>query len=675
MSSSHASYSPGHIIHRLRSQPSENTILLGLAVILGLATGAGVWVFRSGIDFFNQIFSEKLGHELLGRWLGAGAFIVTLAFAGFIVGWLMNRFVGHERRSSVTAIIESVALSGGRLRYSVMPIKALCSALSLGAGASVGPEAPSVMIGANLGSYFSQRLQLSEERGRLLVAAGAASAIAAAFRAPIAGVFFALEVVLNGEFNTGSFGVVVLAAVVSSVFIQTVEHGAGEFGLLNFTLGNPAELLLYVLLGALLAPVSVFFIRFVHWQHDLWDHHIHLSRPVKTAFAGALVGIVAIWLPQIMGSGRGMMASVLDGTHFTIGLLLVLAVAKLMMSAVSIGGGFVGGIFAPTLFVGTMLGSAFGQIAASITPAGFTGSPQAYAIAGMAGVMAGVVRAPITAILLVFELTNDYRLILPIMLTTVICVYLTERLVPAGIDMLPLLEAGLRLHQGRDVDVMQGVTVREAMTAPAPTIHETAALTELRDVLREQRIRSVCVVDDNGQLAGIVTLTDLQKAYEKNAGEGLRVADICTREVIVADPDEPLWKAIRSMGTRDVGRLPVVAGDKILGMVGRHDIMRAYNTAIARKLEHQHQTERIRLNTLTGAHIIELRVEDGASVDGKQISAVEWPPESVVAAVFDHQKLIVPHGNTEIHAGDMLTLVAAPEVEAELRQLITAAKG
>ncbi len=657
--------------------PSENTALLGLSVTVGLATGVGVWVYRSGIDFFQVLLQENLAHEILGSVVGPLGIVIVLTLAGFTVGWLVQHFIGKERYHGVTSIIESVALSGGRLPYAKMPFKALASALSLGAGASVGPEAPSVVIGANLGSFFGQWLRLSEERVRLLVAAGAASAIAAAFRAPIAGVFFALEVVLNGEFNTGSFGVVVLASVLASVFTQAVELGGPEFGTLNYTLGGPLEIPLYAILGILLAPVAVLFIHIVHWQHDVWQHRIRLSMPVKTALAGLLVGVVGVFLPQILGTGREVMREVLANTHpaeFTIMLLLALAFGKILMSAVSIAGGFVGGIFAPALFVGTMLGSAFGHLMTDLVPDHLTSSPQAYAIVGMAAMMAGVVRAPITGILLVFELTNDYRLILPIMLTTVVCVYLTERFIPAGIDTLALLRSGLRLEQGRDVDVMQGITVAEAMVKPAPCIRKSESLLELRNALREYHTRAMCVTDDAGDLCGIVTLTDLQKAYESGRAteeNTLTITDICTRDVVSTYPDDALWVAIRTMGARDIGRLPVIESGtrRLVGMLSRSDIVHAYNTAIARKLEHQHRVEQIRLNTLTGAHVVEMHVGNGAPISGRNIKDIHWPAESVVASIRRKNKLLVPHGETQILAGDVLTVVVDAQSEDELAAL------
>src|SRR5258708_31970681 len=199
----------------LQLRPSENMILLALAVSVGLATGGGVWLFRKGIDFFQRTYREGLLH-LIGNAVGPFGIVIVLALAGLIVGWCMERFIGEERHHGVAGIMEASALAGGRLRYRRMPIKAALASFSLGAGASVGPEDPSVQIGANIGSALGQWLHMRDERVKLLVAAGAAGGVAAAFNAPIAGVFFALEVIL-GDFSMGAFGVVVLTAVISTL--------------------------------------------------------------------------------------------------------------------------------------------------------------------------------------------------------------------------------------------------------------------------------------------------------------------------------------------------------------------------------------------------------------------------------------------------------------------------
>ncbi len=655
----------------LRLAQSQNSALLFLAVAVGLATSAGIWLFYLLIDVFALVFDQGIAEDLLGPVMGKFGVIFSLAFAGLIVGHLLHKFVGSEKYRSVPGIIESVALSGGRLPYRLIPFKMLASSMSMGAGASVGPQDPSVQIGSNIGSWFGQRLHLKEERVQLLVAAGAASAISAAFQTPIAGVFFALEVVLSGSMQSSAVGVVVLAAVVSSAATQAIDV-TPEIVPLAFELGGPLEIVYFLPLGLLLAPIAAAFIRFIYAQYEFWQNRIQLSRALKTAFAGALVGAVGVFLPEIMGTGRDPMNAVLQGeAEYALLYLAALAVFKIVMTGISMGGGFAGGFLAPTLFAGTMLGSIYGIGVERLFGDLFTGDVRVFAVAGMAGMMAGVVRSPITAIMLVFELTNDYRLILPIMLTAVICIFFAERFHAHGIYTHGLVMHGIHIRSGRDIDVMQGVTVEEAMVSPAPTISENASLLELRDALRHYRSRTLCVVGEKGRLSGIVTLSDLQSAYSRKGEAPKSVSDICTRSVVTVNPDDVLWAAIRVMGMHDVGRLPVVnpGTQELVGIVGRHNVMDAYNVAIARKLEDQHHAERVRLNTLTGAHVFEVHVRENAPLSGMLIRDVNWPDESLVASIQRHGKLILPHGSTELLAGDLLTIVAHPASAPILERL------
>ncbi|MBZ0302776.1 MAG: chloride channel protein, partial [Anaerolineae bacterium] len=655
--------------------PAESYALFILALIVGITTSLGIALYRIGIHVFNDIFVNGT-QSLLGMIVGKVTLVIGLAAAGYVVGWIMHRFVGEERHHGVAGIMESVALGGGRLRYEKLFFKALASSISLGAGASVGPEDPSVQIGANLGSMLGQRLRVSEDRMRLLVAAGAASAIAAAFNAPIAGVFFALEVILL-EFTTNAFGVVVLAAVVASVLNQALEQTIGfhepSLDLMNYTVGSPLEIPFYAVMGLVLAPIAAGFIRSVYWQKDVWHKHIHWPMPIQTAVAGAVVGLVGIFMPQILGTGREVMNQVLERpAEFTVVLLLVIGVTKIAMTGFSLAGGFVGGVFAPALFVGLVFGGVFGRLMEALNASNIISDPQVYAIVGMAAMMSGVVRSPITAIMLVFELTNDYRLILPIMLASVVCIFLTNRFAPLGIYALGLARAGVHLREGRDIDLMQGVVVQEVMDDPL-TISEHASLVELRDALRRHHVRSICVTDGGDNLVGIVTLSDLQRAYEEHPEEcaTLTVGDIATGQVVTVHPDDVVWRAIRLMGANNVGRIPVVEerSNKLVGILSRHDIVEAYNKAIARKVQDQHNAEQVRLNNLTGAHVLETYVTDNAPVVGKRICDIRWPAESVVASIQRQNKLLVPHGNTALEAGDWVTLVAAPECEDELGTL------
>ncbi len=649
---------------------SRDTRLLLLAACLGLLAGVAVYMFRLAIEFFHTIFHEWLAQDLLAPVIGAGGLIVSLALAGLIVGALMDRFIGHERHHGVAGIMEAVALAGGRLRYRRMPFKALASAITLGAGASTGPEDPSVQIGANLGSWVGQRLGLGGDYTRLLVAAGAASAVAAAFKAPFAGVFFALEVVLNSAFETRSFGVIVLAAVVSSAVTQAVDPAA-EIGPLFYTLGSPLEIPLFLPLGVIMALLAALFMRIVDWQHHVWHEQIHLSHPVSAALAGVIVAVVGLAFPQILGIGRETINAVLRAEVFyPLALLIGLGLLKLLMTAISVEGGFVGGIFAPALFTGTLIGSAYGRIMALFLPASLTSASQTYGIAGMAAMLAGVVRCPITAILLVFELTNDYRLILPIMLATVVCVIVVERLEPYGIYVRGLKRKGVHLPQGAEIDLLQMVTVRDVMRTPAPTISETASLTDLRDALRHYQVRTLSVVDAAGALIGVVTLSDLQRAYQPES-TATDVASICSRTVITVSADERLQAAVRLLERHNIAGVPVIDPHTraLIGLFNRHSIVRAYNLALERKTSDAQAAQQARLHHLTSLEVYQFRVQADAPLAEHRIVEAALPPETVVVAVERSGHAFTPNGSTLISAGDWVTFVAPHGIGDDLQAL------
>lgn len=653
-----------------RFRTSQNTKVLTMAALVGLVTGLATWVFRFAIDVVSAL-NGIISANVLG-FLGPFALVIVLGTAGLIVGWLTSRYVGTERHRGITGIIECVAVGGSRLPALRMPAKALASVFSIGAGASVGTEDPSVQIGSNLGSYFGTRFQLTEDQRRLMVSAGAASATSAAFNAPIAGVFFALEVIMNAELSTGSVGVIVLSAVIAAAVTQS--FGLSEVTIqqpLAFTLDNPGEILFFIPLGIILPVFAALLIRALFWQRDLWNQRAaNVPYPLRTGVAGMLMGLAGVFFPALLGSGQETMNAVLHGdVRLSVMMLLMLALGKILLTTMSIAGGFVGGVFTPSLFIGTLIGSLYGQIIVQIVPN--ISDPRVFAIAGMAGMMVGVVRAPITAIMLVFELTNDYRMILPIMLVAVLTMYLTQAVEPHGVYKRGLAEAGLLLAEGRNVDVMQGILVRDIMREP-PTISPGATLKELRDLLHEQHRREMIVVDDARHVLGMVTLGDLQDAYDlEDHGQGLCVRDICKQDIVKATADESLWVAVRRMGMHSVGRLPVVdpTTGQVMGILNRHDIVRAYNTTIAEHIRDQHHSERIRLQNLTGAHVFELTVKKNAPVANHAIQDIKWPSECTIASIQRNNKLLIPHGDTILKPRDMVTLVAEPSAERRIADL------
>ncbi len=647
---------------------SEAMLHIGVALIVGLASGAGVWLFKVLIELTHEISFVSLAPALSA--VSPWAIALVPAGGGVLVGLISQYLVGHERHHGVSGIMEAVALAGGRLRYARIPAKTAASALSIGSGASVGPEDPSVQIGANIGSMFGQWLHFSDERMRSLVAAGAASGIAAAFNAPIAGVFFALEIIL-GEISSISMGVVVLAAVISAVFTQATSGAQPAFAVPAYALNSAWELLLYLGLGLLAGPVSALYIRLLYRIQDLYEHFRSLPRWLITGSTGLLVGIVGIFLPQIFGVGYDTIEAVLANRSPGILLLLVLMAAKLLLTPTSLAGGFMGGVFAPSLFIGAMLGGAFGGFAEILFPA-LGIDPPAFAMVGMAAVLAGSVHAPLTAIILLFEMTNDYRIILPLMFSVVVSLLVSQRLQSDSVYTLGLLRKGIRLDRGRDLEVLETLTAGEVMQ-PTETLPATATLAEASGFFQRTRHHGVPVLDQNGRLLGVFTIQDLENA-EPESWHTRTIIDACTRDPIVAFPDETAGAVLNRMGIHDVGRIPVVSRENpehLIGLLRRADLVRAYALALNRRAVIRHKAHQIRLDasTHTDVSIMEVTIRSGAVCENQRLQDIAWPKDCILSTLRRGRRVFIPHGDTILRAGDVLVAVVEGDAGGQLDKL------
>ncbi|HTP10161.1 MAG TPA: chloride channel protein [Anaerolineae bacterium] len=656
-----------------RVQPSESVVLGGAALVVGLASGAGVWLFKQLIELVYSLAYGRLGTSLssIGPWL----IVLIPVIGGIVVGLLLHFFVGAERHHGVAGIMESVALAGGRLRYKRMPIKAVAAALSIGVGASVGPEDPSVQIGSSFGSMFGQWLHLSDERVRTLVAAGAAGGIAAAFNAPIAGVFFALEIIV-GELTGSMLGVVVLAAVISAVFTQAVSGPQPAFKVPAYAFQSVQELPLYLILGLLAGPIAALYIRALYFAQDVF-HGLQVPRWIKPAIAGAIVGATGLFLPQILGVGYSTIEQILNGATFSIGLLLALLVAKLIMTPISIGGGFPGGVFAPSLFLGATLGAAYGTVAQQLFP-GMNLAPQAFAMVGMAAVLAGAVHAPLTAIILLFEMTNDYHIILPLMFAVAISLWLSQRFQHDSVYVHGLARKGVRIQHGRDIEVLESLTVGEVMQTEVTPLHELDSLSSAADVFLRTRHHGLPVVNSAGELVGLLTVQDIERVQTNGGIVNQTVGEVCTRDLLVTYPDETIGAALRRMGARDVGRLPVVVRDnprQLIGILRRTDLVRAYDIALTRRAAVRHHAQQVRLGAFTGVSVEEVVVEVQAPCANKRVSDAKWPRDSVIATLRRGQRVIIPHGDTVLKPGDVLVIAAEGEARDAVRRLCTVEQG
>lgn len=623
-----------------RIHHSEASILLSLAVAVGLLTGSGEILFHKGIDWLT-FFSFEKGQEAL-PFMGSGFVILPPILGGLFVGVIAHFFYFHDRPHGVAGVMEAVALRGGRLNAKELFLRVVGSVLTIGSGGSAGPEDPSVQIGAAFGTAIGQGMRLSDERIRALVASGAAAGIGAAFNAPIAGVFFALEIVL-GEISSIGVGIVVVASVVSALLTNALVGPQPAFMVPTYSLVSYWELLFYLLLGSLSGLVSVFYIIAIRYVGNFFAG-LKCAPVIKPALGGLVIGLTGLFVPQIFGVGYGAIETILKGQHLVALTLFLLVVAKMFATSVTLGSGGQGGMFAPALFLGAMLGGGFGVIVNSLFPS-VSATPQAYVLVGMAAVLAGAVRAPITSIILLFEMTQDYRIVLPLMFAVVISTILSEHWHHHSVYSQALSKWGIDLKRGHDLNVMQRIRVGESMETNVKVVDKDINLAELQRVFVTQHHRGFPVVDEKGELWGIVDIQDFEKGLQKGDLAARKVSSIATRSVIVTYPDESVWTAFRKIGARGVGRLPVVDRKnpkEIVGIIARNDIIGSYEKAVLQRKEIQRQAERCRLGDFTGTECLEFKVDEKSLVAGKRIKDVKWPENCLIISIrYDYhgQKL------------------------------------
>ncbi|HEY3685982.1 MAG TPA: chloride channel protein [Streptosporangiaceae bacterium] len=483
--------------------------LILLALTIGAGAGLGAIVFRWLIQTFTEIFSGHADYSAAGHaanphvpGLGMWFVLAVPVVGGLLYGPLVDRFAREARGHGVPEVMLAVAQRGGRIAPQVALVKSLASALCIGAGGSVGREGPIVQIGAALGSTLGRAVRLTEGRLRVLVACGAAGGIAATFNAPLAGVFFAMELILR-DFTAESFGAVVLSSVTASVVGRAAFGDAAFLHLPAFHVHNPAELLLYAALGLVAGAVGVGFTRVLYWIEDACDWAWRGPEWLRPAVGGVLLGGLLLALPQMYGVGYPVLENAIDG-RYVIGFLLLLLAGKVIATSLTIGIGGSGGVFAPSLFMGAMLGTAFGLVLHHIDP-GLAPDPGAYGLVGMGAVFAGAARAPITAVVIMFELTGEYSIILPLMLAIVLATLVSRVLSRDTIYTLKLRRRGVDLDAPEPGGPLAGRTVRTVMEAVPDPLPDTTPVAAAARTLALTGHGALPVIDAAGAYRGIVT--------------------------------------------------------------------------------------------------------------------------------------------------------------------------
>ena len=569
--------------------------LLALSLAVGLGAGLGAVAFRYLIEGFTYVFTGHDSYGVEGHVAnplvpGLGIWFVALVpiVGGLLYGPLVERYASEARGHGVPEVMLAVARKGGRIRPVVAVVKSLASALCIGSGGSVGREGPIVQIGSALGSTIGQITRAPEARMRLLVACGAAGGISATFNAPIAGVFFALEVILR-DFETRSFSAVVIASVTADVIGRAAFGSEAFLQLPQVGVGSVAGYPLYLVLGLLAAVVGVVFIRFLYEMEDRADRLWRFSESWRPAAGGLLLGLLLLAVPQMYGVGYEVLESAIAGNYALLFLLALLA-SKVLATSLTLSIGGSGGVFAPSLFMGAMLGTAFGLAVHEVLP-GIAGPAGAYGLIGMGAVFAAAARAPMTAILIIFELTGDYRIMLPLMLAVVIATALANRMSPDSIYTLKLARRGIDLLRRRPASPMEAITVAEAMRPTPEPVPAAAPLAEVLDRLSATDEPALPVVDESGAFLGVLLDDELEQALGEEDEES--DAGSLMRQLPTLTPTESLAEATATLVKSESAGLAVLdeKGERVVGWLSHRDILRVYDQRM--KLERARRGRRI----------------------------------------------------------------------------------
>jgi CIC family chloride channel protein len=570
---------------RVIGEPAQFRMVLVsfLAAGIGLLAGGVAFILYRLIGLFTNLFffhrwsweftSARLNH--LGLWV-----IVTPVIGGIIVGFMAKYGSSKIKGHGIPEAMEAVLFNRSRIQPRVAILKPISAAIAIGTGGPFGAEGPIIQTGGAMGSLVGQIFHTTASERKVLLACGAAAGMSATFNTPIAGVILAIELLLF-EFKSRSFIPLVIASTLATaVHMQLLGKGP-MFTVTAMDFGIPQALPFYLLLGVVCGLAAVGFSKLLYWVEDQFD-----KLPVDELWwpaIGALgLGIIGYFVPRVLGVGYDTISDILNA-NLVLKVLLVVMIAKAAALVISLGSGTSGGLLAPMFMSSAAMGGMFAMVVNAIYPAAHL-SPGAFALVAMGAVFGAASRATFTFIIFAFEITRDYKSVLPLMLVSVIADAIAMLMMPgASIMTEKLARRGLRIHQEYEADVLQQMRVAETMDAEIPTLPAAMLLSDLADRIARRepevsRHQGMFVLDTDGKLAGVITRGDVLRALDEDPKGAMSVLDASTRDPIVTYPDEVLHDASVKMLRNNIGRLPVVERahpHKVVGYLGRPGIMAA----------------------------------------------------------------------------------------------------
>ncbi len=571
-----------------RLLPGENFRMIVIAATIGLVSGAANILFRAVVEAVHEYVFVH-GHELLrideGGWYQLLLPLLPITGMVLLIPFSL-RYPGEVNGYGFPKFLRQVNLEGGIVKFRAIILKIVSTALTIGTGGSAGVEGPIAHVGGSLGSQMGQFFRVSGNRMKVFIAAGCAGGVAAMFNAPIAGVFFAAEIVLLGTYEVGSFAALVISSAIATAVSRAYFGESPAFPVPAYHLVNSlVEIPLYTLMGVFMGFIAVFYIKvFYGVRNKFAAFKIH---PQLKPIVGALIiGTIGIAFPQIMGDGYTYIAEVLAGKGVIL-VMLLLIFLKIFTTSITLGSGGAGGVFAPALFIGAVIGGTFGGVAHNLLP-DFTASPGAYAAVGIGAFLASATHAPLTAIFLLFEMTGNYLIIIPIMVSSIIGTVVASWLNEDSIDTVDFSRAGIDIHEGRETAVMKSIRVGKIISEDVDFISEEANVDQLLKIFSMTKDSFYFpVIDVTGRMTGIVSMQDVKSIlHDEKLRLSSKVGSICARKVVTLTPDDNLYTAMTLFDSKGFEEIPVVESpeDKwVVGMLKRRDVIAAYNREVLKK--------------------------------------------------------------------------------------------
>jgi CIC family chloride channel protein len=560
------------LLHRLdKLQQREDQVFLVLALVIGALTGLAVVAFI--------LLTERMGMRLYPVGVAPWRHVVFPVVGSLGIGYLLYRYFPNARGSGVPQTKAALFAREGRITLRTVVGKFFCTSATLASGIPLGREGPSVQVGAGIGSVLGRLLGLRTEQVKNLIPVGAAAAIAAAFNTPLAAVLFSLEEIM-GDLHAPVMGAVVLASATAWMVLRVSLGNHPLFKVPQYQLVHPAEFAVYAVLGVASGVVSVAFTKLLLSMRARF-----LRLPQKTVWfqpvaGGLLVGLMGWFVPQVLGVGYGYVGDALNG-NMAFKMMMLLVVLKLLTVTTSYASGNAGGIFGPALFIGAMLGGTVGTLAHRLLPA-YTATPGAYALVGMGAVFAGIVRAPMTSVLMIFEMTQDYEVIVPLMIANLVSLFIASRLQHEPIYEALAVQDGIHLPTAETRQRHGRHQVMRVMKAASQLLSAEITVREALGRFRSSEFRT-CLVTDRRGVIGVINLARLERALAEDADK--KVGELVDALVFPhVHLDQGLDLALERMGANRVEILPVVNRadvHKLEGIVTLQDVLDAYGVSRA----------------------------------------------------------------------------------------------